>query len=161
MDESHRVREIKRDKKWVWLIIAILLLATTCFGYFYEYRPRREAKNYASYAMITVTGVEFKLQDFMAGNYAEQEKIFVSMRALWNKFEEMDPPDEKRTFQIMWKTAKLFEYTKQFMEHELKRKGALTTAEGTISPKEISERITELKFFINETVAYGNFKRWR
>ena len=161
MNEKHGVREIKRGKKWFWLVIAILALGTTCFGYFSEYKPRAKAKNYASYAMITVTGVEFKFQDFMAGNYAEQEKIFASLPALWSKFEEIEPPDENRTFQIMWKTAKLFEYTKLFMEHELKKKAALTTAEGTISPKEIAERIAELKFFINETVAYGNFKRWR
>jgi hypothetical protein len=161
MHENHGVREIKKGKKWVWLVMVILALGSVCFGYFSEYRPRMRAKNYASYAMITVSGVEFKLQDFMAGSYVEQEKIFASMPALWSKFEEIDPPDEKRTFQIMWKTAKLFEYTKQFMEHELKKKGALTMAEGTISSREIAERISELKFFIDETVAYGNFKRWR
>ncbi|OGP92476.1 MAG: hypothetical protein A2Z19_06055 [Deltaproteobacteria bacterium RBG_16_54_18] len=160
MYKSYRVREVKKGKKWVWPAIVILILGTACFGYFSEYRPRVKAKNYASYVMVTVTGVEFKLQNFMAGDAGKQEKIFASMSSLWNKFEKIDPPDENRTFTIMWKMAKIFEYTKKFMEHELKKGGGLTTAEGTISPKEIAERISELKFFIDETIEYGNFKRW-
>jgi hypothetical protein len=156
-DQKHRIGKIKRGKKWGWLVVLVVVAIALIFGYFKVYKPRMQAKNYASYSALTVFGIETKLQAFDAAERDARVKIFESLPRLWDDFCTVECPDNPRAEEIQWKMAKLFEYTRTFMEQELAEK--YVGSEKADSLRVIQERIRDLKWLMDDTTAYGNFKR--
>lgn len=151
-------RWIKRDfgvhpvKKRPWLRrLVILLIITGIFyaGYKMQYEPRLDAKNYASFSRLTLTGVEFKIAEYSAADEIERREIIRSLSALWDKFCEIQCPGDHRSTEIQWKMAKVFDYAWVFIQT------------GKIEAiNEVRSRTEDLQRLIDETIEYGNFKRW-
>ena len=167
-----RVRRVKRAKKWLYGAILVLLLGGLAAGYPLEYKPRVAAKNYASFAAITVCGVEAKLQAFDAAAPETRGNIIESFERLRTDFYAIECPDDARPEEIQWKMAKLFEYAGTYMSRTVQLDsqdavspkmggsgGKYTDAERADAIREARERIADLKGLINDTIAYGNFGR--
>jgi hypothetical protein len=167
-----RVREVKRGKKWLYSAILVLLFGGLAAGYPLVYKPRVAAKNYASFAAITVSGVEAKLQAFDAAGPETRDNIVESFERLRTDFYAIECPDGARPEEIQWKMAKLFEYAGAYMSRTLQLDsqnvvsrtmgesgGKYTDAGRTDAIREARERIADLKWLINDTIAYGNFGR--
>jgi hypothetical protein len=158
-DQSSGAGKRKRGRKWKWLVVLAVVAIGLIAGYFMEYKPRMQAKNYASYSALTVCGIETKLQNFDSADRDSRVKIVESLPRLWDNFCGMDCPDNSRADEIQWKMAKLFEYTRTFMEQELE--GKYISGEKEDALRVLQERIGDLKWLIDDTIAYGNFKRIR
>jgi hypothetical protein len=171
-ETKSREREVKKGKKWLYGAILVLLLAGLASGYPLVYRPRAAAKNYASFAAITVCGVEAKLQAFDAAGPETQGTIIESFERLRADFYAIECPDGARAEEIQWKMAKLFEYAGAYMSRTLQLDspddvsrttgepgGRYTDAKRADAMREARERIADLKYLINDTIAYGNFGR--
>lgn len=158
-DPSSGAGEKKRGKKWGWLVVLAVVAIAVIVGYFMVYKPRMQVKNYASFSALTVCGIETKLQNFDSADRDFRVKIVESLPRLWDNFCGMDCPDNPRADEIQWKMAKLFEYTRTFMEQELE--GKYNPDEKEDALRVIQERIGDLKGLIDDTTAYGNFKRIR
>jgi hypothetical protein len=150
-------RKVKRKGGRIWWMFLGIVLAVFIIGYIKEYKPRTKVKNYGSYAILTVRGVEMKLESFEAAGKDEREKIINSLSHLWGDFCLIECPDHPLSDQIQWKMAKLFEYTKIFMERELQ--GRYIGYERDDALIIIIDRIKNLKRLSNDAIAYGNFKR--
>jgi hypothetical protein len=149
------VQKIKWARKWLYSTILVLLLGGLAAGYPLVYKPRIEAKNYASFAAITVCGVENKLQAFDAAGAGERAGIADSFERLRSNFYAIDCPAGGRAEEIQWKMAKLFEYSRAYIEFKEK----YTNEERADASRMLGERITDIKWLINDTIAYGNFGR--
>jgi hypothetical protein len=157
MHKESGAGEAKKSRTWLWWAILVLAIGLFFAGYKGVYEPRVVAKNYASYTTIVLMGVETKLQTFEAADPAARAKILESLPGLWDKFCEIECPDQPRGVEIEWKMAKLFAYTRIFMEQVLADK--YIGAEKAEATQEIEERIAGLKWLLDDTTAYGNFKR--
>jgi len=152
------VRKVKRRvRRGWWVFFAIIVLAVFLIGYIHEYRPRIEVKNYGSYAILTVRGVEMKLESFETTGKDEREKIIKSLSHLWGDFCLIECPDHPLSDQIQWKMAKLFDHTKIFMERELQGRHIGYEKEDALII--IRDRIKNLKWLSSDAIAYGNFRR--
>ena len=158
-DPSSGAGKKKRGKKWGWLVVLAVVAIVVIVGYFMVYKPRMQVKNYASYSALTVFGIETKLQNFDTADRDTRVRIVESLPRLWDGFCELDSPDNPRAEEIQWKMAKLFEYIKTFMVQELEEKYVGSEKEDSL--RVIRERIGDLKLLIDDTIAYGNFKRLR
>jgi hypothetical protein len=159
MKSNYGVREVRPRKRRIWWVLLVLLAAAAIVGYQTQYKPRAKVKNYASYATIVLAGVEIRLQEFEAGDDTARVKTLASLPRLWDKFCEIDCPVNDRTVEIQWKMAKIFEYTRVFMTES--SAGKYIGIEKIETARVIEERIADLQWLINDTIAYGNFKRMR
>ena len=169
-----RVREAKKSKKWLYPVILVFILGGVAAAYPLVYKPRVAAKNYASLAAMTVLGLETKLQTFDAAGPETRGSIIESFERLRADFYAIECPDGARTEEIQWKMAKLFEYAGAYMSRTWQvdsqdvasrttseSGGKYTDAKSADTLRETQERIVDLKRLINDTIAYGNFERWK
>lgn len=144
-------------KKRGMIIIVLCMFLFTAVGYGAVYKPRVDAKNYASWAAICLAGIEVRLDSFGSDSPRERQKTLQSISGIWGKFCEIECPDNPRAEEIQWKMAKLLGYAESFTDQEIR--GVYIGTEAAEARQNITERIDDLKWLIDDTIDYGNFKR--